>query len=527
MENNIEELNIKTLFSNSKYSIPIYQRNYAWGEKEITQLIQDIVDFAKKASISKYYIGSLVVYERFENNEVVFETIDGQQRFTTLSILLSVIKNEYTTIYNTDIDWFKLNLGFDSRRKSTETLKEIYSKGPFLSHKEYNEEIRNGYSEAKKSLARILNENSLSIQDFYSYLINNVIIIRVAVPKDTDLNHYFEIMNSRGEQLEKHEILKANCLELIKDDIELSYSFNLIWEACANMERYVQYGFNPDLRNIVFGTGNWNNLVFDDIESMSFEINKFFKDNKKEADADNNKEFTLKQILENKQHFTNKSEGAEHLSERFTSVINFSNFLLHVLRVQTKENIPLDDKRLIDVFQPFIKNEDKKEAIKFVKEFGFNLLKCKYLFDNYIIKREFTNNKESWSLMQVKQYDGNKINYVNTFETESNNKKIIMLLSMFHVSTPTLVYKHWLNAAINFVFDNKSLTDSDYIIYLEGLAKSFLFDRYLSNNPTDYFKIIYNNKGFSKNSEINEELLNKGTSVENFIFNYYHIVHYE
>ena len=51
MPTNLTPLNISQLLNgNSHYSIPIYQRNYAWGEKEITQLIQDIADYAEKNS---------------------------------------------------------------------------------------------------------------------------------------------------------------------------------------------------------------------------------------------------------------------------------------------------------------------------------------------------------------------------------------------------------------------------------------------------------------------------------------------
>ena len=58
------ELNIIRLFSSDNYIIPIYQRNYAWKNPEITQLIQDIVDYIKKDKTKPYYIGSLIAYER-------------------------------------------------------------------------------------------------------------------------------------------------------------------------------------------------------------------------------------------------------------------------------------------------------------------------------------------------------------------------------------------------------------------------------------------------------------------------------
>lgn len=89
---------IKELFGSDDYVIPIYQRNYEWGEPQITQLIQDIVDYIVKSkshnseSKPRYYIGSLIAYERKLEGSVIYETIDGQQRLTTLTILLNVIK---------------------------------------------------------------------------------------------------------------------------------------------------------------------------------------------------------------------------------------------------------------------------------------------------------------------------------------------------------------------------------------------------------------------------------------------------
>ena len=80
----INEFTIQQLLGNDQiYVIPMYQRNYAWGEPEISQLIQDIKD-CQNTDRPKYYIGTLVTFKRHDGN---LEVIDGQQRFTTLSLL--------------------------------------------------------------------------------------------------------------------------------------------------------------------------------------------------------------------------------------------------------------------------------------------------------------------------------------------------------------------------------------------------------------------------------------------------------
>ena len=72
-----------------------------------------------------------------------------------------------------------------------------------------------------------------------------------------------------------------------------------------------------------------------------------------------------------------------------------------------------------------------------------------------------------------------------------------MLLASFHVSAPTMVYKHWLSAALHYLFQ---LTDTvepkAYLEYLESVARAFVFDRHLATScKMEYFEIIFRNHG--------------------------------
>ncbi len=220
----------------------------------------------------------------------------------------------------------------------------------------------------------------------------------------------------------------------------------------------------------------------------------------------------------------NTIQKRDESPDRFNSVINFPNFLLHVLRIQCQEDIPLDDKRLLLIFRDKLTCSSCK--VQFVKAFAFNLLKCKFLFDKYIIKREFIADTDKWSLKKLKWYDGGKVSYVNSFGEEDGdsdeNRTIRMLLSMFHVSTPTLVYKHWLNAVLNYVNSLSEIVSADYIKYLEKLANAFLFDRFLTTQPRDYFDIIYTNSSTQKNKIEDIDLTNLTFEnlQNNLVFNY-------
>ena len=84
----LQEVSIRELFygaDHAVYEVPIYQRNYAWGIDEIAALVQDVYDayFAKK---DVYFIGTLVT---FHKGKRVYEVIDGQQRLTTIYLMLT------------------------------------------------------------------------------------------------------------------------------------------------------------------------------------------------------------------------------------------------------------------------------------------------------------------------------------------------------------------------------------------------------------------------------------------------------
>ena len=88
-------LSIFELMNNNKYSIPLYQRNFAWTYDEISQLIIDVLDSIKSRR-EEYYIGTLVVSE--DNGE--YSIIDGQQRFTALLLISLAIQNNYRDSVN-------------------------------------------------------------------------------------------------------------------------------------------------------------------------------------------------------------------------------------------------------------------------------------------------------------------------------------------------------------------------------------------------------------------------------------------
>ena len=547
-------LNIREFLSEGKYVIPIYQRNYDWGEREALQLLEDISDYAQKNKEQNegqpYYIGSAVVFLRTAHGETYFETIDGQQRLTTLTILACLLKHQEKA------SWFeKPNLSYDHRKEADEALMMLVN-GQLSQHPSA-QNIVSVYRLLEKHLQPMLTAKELDLETFAAYLFEKVIILRIPVPQDTQLNHYFEIMNTRGEQLEKHEVLKAVLMgKLAPDEHHL---FHLIWEACSDMSAYVQMNFSVGMRNVLF-TKEWSELrgkSFDDLltalprkesdnttsgeDGAPHTLDSLFKDaNNLFEDAKRHKNYPL----------PSDGNADKGNAERFGSIINFPNFLLQVLKVcyhgspfyqkEVDAQIRLDDKALIPTFQAVLSSlGTEAEKTRFVKYFIMQLLLLRTLYDRYVIKREYVNGTESWSLKKLKYDTNHKTgSYVNTFSSSDNaedaepesdiGKEIRLLEAMFHVSAPTQIYKHWLNAVLYHVHTTDPMRADSLRNRLYNLARCYMLDVYLAKDGKkhSFEEIVYRKEGKPQNNidDIDWGAINQGCNVQNFIFNFYDFI---
>jgi len=531
IDSEVKQLTVREFLSDGQYVIPIYQRNYDWGERETLQLLEDISDYAQKNNNQKYYIGSAVVFVRNVNGTTYFEMIDGQQRLTTLTILASLLKHEGKA------DWFKQpNLSYEHRKEADEALRRL-QEGMQSEHPAARN-IVNVYALLKKHLIPVLEAKGLDKAQFADYLFNQVTILRIPLPHDTQLNHYFEIMNTRGEQLEKHEVLKATLMSKLQP--EEHPLFHRIWEACADMNSYVQMKFSVENRTILFGE-KWKELQFDQFDCLREAL--FKQKDGEQKSKENSAPLTLNRLFEDAKkgsRYGQSEVGSEGMGEqeRLGSIINFPNFLLQVLKVcyhrsefyqeKIDEQIRLDDKDLIPIFETVLRSLDNEEKqAEFVKFFIIKLLFLRTQYDRYVIKREENNGTESWSLKTIQKYDKNKVDYVNTFSDEGGDAKAVRLLeAMFHVSAPTQIYKHWLNALLHALHRDEPVTASFLRNELYNLACSFMLDIYLAKEKTTFEDIVYRQEGKPAHdlNNIDWGRIDQGCSVHNFIFNFYDFI---
>ena len=528
MEDRIKPLNVKSLFATDFYSIPIYQRNYAWTSVEVNQLIQDVAAAALKNPINKYYIGNLIV----DRHKAFFETIDGQQRITTLFIILCALKK--LEVKGCESIPASINISFEHRKNSEKSLQRVFggetgnlSDNDRMKDK-YELHIIDIYASVLKDLPKIC-RNGLSIEKFADYLLNNVIILRIEVPEKIDKNHYFEVMNSRGIQLEQHEIIKAKMMSLLCNNSDRK-TFDIIWEACSEMGRYCQMNFNVECRRAIFGD------MWTQFPDMSFnKISQIFRRIKKDNDG---YKISVRTLIDdfnegNGEKYYVDYEDSVSKEVHFSSIINFPGLLLQVLKIcRPENNIPLYDKLLVKTFNDVIEKEQNKS--KFSMEFCICLLKCRYLLDTYIIKR---NKEDEWGIFEMRtSKTKNSLHAYSVFtfgeyDGYGMNDELLMLQSMFHFSSPALNYKNWLNGILAYLYrtmDSYGNIDySDYVNYLRNLAKAFMLDWYLTDDRIDFMTIIHENNGQSVHTaddltdEDIKKYINIGTDVDAFVFNYY------
>ena len=460
-------LSVDRLLNEDSYAIPLYQRNFSWTYDEIEQLLNDVAD-AYQEKRDNYYIGTLVVNE--ENG--LFKIIDGQQRTTALNLIALVLKNEF------NFDKLEaVNLTFPARRRSNENIQNLFINEK-ISEDDENELTR-GYRHAKDALKKVLGERQLEPQSFVDYLFENVIIFRSILPEDLDLNLYFERFNSRGEQLEAHEILKAQMMSKFGEDQEMAQKFARIWDACAEFDKPVASQFKMrrkraddfQERERIFGW-HFTNYSFHNIYN--------------DIDFHQNERRKLSDILGKK--INEKNIEVEKDFGDYTQVIDFPTFLLHVLAIwegRDPSEVQLDDKKLLTLFD--IKNKNKTWIIEF-SEF---LLKIKHIFDNYIVRNSnmdsSSRNKDEWFLQKGTYYEYQpngkaKEHYIveerftkNTFSDSEINQNIILLQSMFAVTFTANRDSRWLYEILQFLFENiEELNDQEFAIrfkdFLEKMA---------------------------------------------------------
>lgn len=257
------ETALSGLFSQGERLVmPPYQRSYSWGVKEALELLGDFIEAADNNT--PHFIGAIVVVR--EKPEAPLEIVDGQQRLTTLTILLAVLRdlepdaNEQAKLHALIGDAARPRLEEEARWRLT--LNHI--DGPY-----FRETVQRqgatlvtdrdpGESDSQKRMS----ENTLAVlkalrelepptrRKLADMIINGCGIVRVSVA-DRDAGYkVFRVLNTRGKEPNSHDIIKTDLFERAKFGIKEANKYSTAWSEFE--ARLGGSGFDDLLRQIRF-----------------------------------------------------------------------------------------------------------------------------------------------------------------------------------------------------------------------------------------------------------------------------------
>lgn len=233
----------KIFSSEFNYNIPSYQRPYSWTIQEAGILFDDLYDFYKNEDKEEnYFLGSIVLIK--QDDYPKSDVIDGQQRLTTLTILLAVIAHSLSD--SDDRDEFKNYInekGIKSQGiKPKPRLKIRERDNNFF--KSYVQELKideltslkpdSQDTEAKANIVRNAQTlqqkikdtfaNEADIFDFGSFLVQRCYLVVVSTPSQQSAFRIFSVMNSRGMNLLATDIIKSDVIGKINEDNRDDYT---------------------------------------------------------------------------------------------------------------------------------------------------------------------------------------------------------------------------------------------------------------------------------------------------------------
>lgn len=231
---------IAEAFNECFYIVPDYQREYVWTDKEVQQLLDDINEQVDSGTTREYFIGTILVSPTNEKNH--YEVIDGQQRLTTLYLLLcalryifqgqpqsQMIDNLITTSYITNDGDVCTSLKLEPKY---ENAAEVMSKLVELNTEP--QAVRTGIQAAGiasfgslenlintyNTIYRYIQDNYQELSDlrkFWGYLANDVVFIQISTDVSSALK-IFETINERGVGLNPMDLLKNLLFTQVKQE---------------------------------------------------------------------------------------------------------------------------------------------------------------------------------------------------------------------------------------------------------------------------------------------------------------------
>lgn len=237
----------KIFSSDFDYSIPSYQRPYAWTEVQAGDLFSDLYDFFAKEKDDTYFLGSIVLIK--DEGKPHAEVIDGQQRLTTLTILIATLTSQFSGDLRTDFENYLREPGrasqglkpkprLELRERDRQffadyvqglRLAELVALEPAQLDNESQRNIRRNAEVLLQRLQSAFKGDTEQLCAFGAFLVQRCFLVAVSTPSQQSAFRVFSVLNSRGLDLLPTDIIKSDVIGRIK--LEGQDVFTEIWES--------------------------------------------------------------------------------------------------------------------------------------------------------------------------------------------------------------------------------------------------------------------------------------------------------
>lgn len=253
------------------FHIPAYQRGYKWSSDKngaVTKLLADIHNASQEDKDHREYFLQYITVKRATNKEKYLEVIDGQQRLTTLSILLAVLslKLEMLNTASGKLDYAIRDNFFSNYLEQKDKLFLLLEDdwGSFKTKEEMDKQDIFYIFSAVKKCNSFLKSINVDIQRFNTYLLNNVKIIVNSVEPHIESETVFKNLNSNKVSLTDAELVKG--LLITKAGREFSANFKEVVEIRSNIgkswDEIDTWTANPKINSFYF------NNALDSVEQL-------------------------------------------------------------------------------------------------------------------------------------------------------------------------------------------------------------------------------------------------------------------
>lgn len=428
------------------FSIPLYQRLFSWGEEQVKGLLYDLKNHFDPDldNGTPYYLGMLSCIKSGNH----YDLIDGQQRFTIMT-LLAIVLRDYYKEWSGFLDDGK-RLRFISRTKDNEYLTAvIHGQAKVFDPNRKMEEGKKLISDFMVS--NFLSDNmreafAKSVYYRMSFFFSELPLSYTNNP--ASLNKYFEAMNARGKGLEQHEILKVRLMQGEENKEHLTR----IWNAVCDLNCPVIKRNEKDLED------NYRSKYKQAIDlCRNHRFNEAFDLCESSYDSEDNNE--IGDIEAEQQDF---KQSYTETGER--SFITFPEFLMMVI------DIYLNLSGSYSFYRTELLKIYDSHTISDKQDFYNQLLFYRLLLDYYIVHKEGDKTANKYGIV---------------FKEGSSVEALKQYQSMLYVSqTP---FYNWLKPVLERLHNEHVHDTNELLLWIKKI------DNALHTLPEDVNEMAYDN----------------------------------